>query len=96
MAHIFTNDTVRIKATFKDFDQVAIDPDGQTATFKVYDFERTVLETFTAVRDGVGLYHYDWTVPDIEGTYFVEFKGEFSGAPQLTRQKFAVKFKPDV
>lgn len=96
---VFTGDTIRVQASFRDWspDGVSgalVDPDSNVASVAVFDSELTSVSTGTATRQSVGVYTYDWTVPVTEGTYFFEFKGLFSTKPQLTRQKFSVKFKP--
>lgn len=99
MATIFTGDTVRIKATFRDWAPegqtgALVDPDASEASVTIYDGDLNVLTTGAAIRESLGVYYYDWTTPATEGNYFFEFKGMFSLKPQLTRQKFTIKFKP--
>jgi uncharacterized protein YfaS (alpha-2-macroglobulin family) len=93
---IFTEDTARVRGTFKDYDEVLADPDGNVVDITIYKPDLTVLTTDTASRSSAGSYYYDWTTPSDEGTYIVEFKGEFAGYPQLSRKKFKLKFKPVV
>ena len=100
MSHIFTGDTVRVKAAFRDWAPTGstgalIDPDGQAATITVYDSEGNQLSTGNSIRESVGSYYYDWTSPVTEGVFYFEFKGLFSLAPQIARQKFTVRFRPD-
>lgn len=100
MSHIFNGDTVRVKATFRDWAPAnsvgaLIDPDGQAATIAVYDSEMNQLETGNAVRESVGSFYFDWTSPQDEGTFFFEFKGLFNTKPQIARHKFTVRFRPD-
>lgn len=99
MAHIFTGDTVRVKATFRDYAPegqtgALADPDGNVATIKIYDVDSNEIDSGSAIRESAGLYRYDWTAPD-EGVYYIEFKGVFGGKPQLARMKLQVRFRPD-
>ena len=101
MPNIFTGDTVRVKAAFRDWapegqQGALIDPDGNAATATIYNSEQKVLSTGAAIREGLGSYYYDWTAPSKEGIYFVEFKGLFSTLPQLAREKYTVRFRPVV
>lgn len=100
MSHIFSGDTIRVKATFRDWAATGqtgalVDPDSNTATVKVFDSELTEVLSGTATRESQGVYYFDWTVPTTEGGYYFEYKGLFSAKPQISRQKYTVKFKPD-
>lgn len=100
MAHIFTGDTVRIRTTFNDFPSPSgaegplIDPDANDADINIYNGELRLISTDNAVRESLGVYIYDWTVPEQPGTYYVEVKGLFNGKVQINRKKYSVKFKP--
>lgn len=100
MSHTFTGDTVRVKATFRDWAPAGstgnlVDPDGNAVTIFVYDSDGIQKSTGSAIREGTGSYYYDWVAPLIEGIYYFEFKGLFNTQPQIARKKFAVKFRPD-
>jgi hypothetical protein len=61
--NIFVGDTVRLKSTIRDYDNVLIDPD--THSIKVYNPSDVLsgAEITTPNRDSVGVYYTDYTVP---------------------------------
>lgn len=93
---IYIGDTITFTAVFKDTNLAAVDPDGNAATFTVYNNETLAqVTTAAATRTSLGNYKYDWTVPDGEGViYILEMKGLFSSKPQLKRLKAKAKFRP--
>lgn len=100
MATYFTGDTIRVKMTFTDRvpegdpPGAAVDPDSNAVTVTIYNSDFQKVTTASASRQGTGIYFYDWTMPLVPGTYYVEFKGLFSTYPELNRVKFSVKERP--
>ncbi|GIO22488.1 hypothetical protein [Oceanobacillus sp. J11TS1] len=89
---ILTGDTVRLICNFKRFDGQAIDPKNITLT--IYDSNRKQIEQFSlddSNRKDVGLYFYDYVVPD-ELEIIFEFKGIYSFFPVVVRDSFTTKF----
>lgn len=100
MSHIFTGDTIRVVGTFRDYAPEGdlgdpIDPDDNDVTITIYDSSQSIVSTGTGTRSDVGEFYYEWTAPLESGTYYVEFKAEVAGYPQLSRTKYRVRFKPD-
>jgi uncharacterized protein YfaS (alpha-2-macroglobulin family) len=85
-------DTVRIKNTIKDFDQVTlIDPDSHS--IKVFDPTGTLQETVTdPARDSLGVFHFYYTIPEDgkPGTWRVEWTATRETWPSKKRFEFEV------
>lgn len=102
----FTGDTIRVKVTFRDWAVppavgAATDPDEVSVT--IYTSDLATLATIEngnarIVNEAVGVYYYDWVLPQTDGTYFIEFKGTYSDAgtqePCIIRKAVKAKFKP--
>lgn len=92
---VATNDTIRVKAEFKDYAAALLDADSQAVTFTAFDAETLKsVATAAATRQSLGVYYYDWLVPATEKGYILEMKGNFSTKPQLKRMRVKAKFKP--
>lgn len=106
MSTYFTGDTIRVKVTFRDWAPSptvgpVIDPDA--VSVRVYD--SGLVELFE-VPDGdskivnvsTGVYYYDWVLPTTDGTYFIEFRGDYNDPtglePCIVRKQIKTKFKP--
>lgn len=98
MADYEVGDTIRVKATFRDWA-----PEGQQGSLttpasvevNLYRDDESPLQTaLTPTNESLGVYFYDWTLPTEAGAYYIEFKGLINGKPQLSRMK--VKAKWDV
>lgn len=77
-------DTRTLKCTFVDETDSPRDLDD--VTFSVY-FERTLIDTYTDVtHTGTGVYEYDYTFPSEYAQLVIEFKGYYSGYPQVARR----------
>lgn len=97
MAPILLGDTATFSVEVRDLTTGnLVDPDGNALTFAVYDPNRTRITSVAAVRDSVGKYHYDYTIPDNgkEGLWTAEFTGKISNVPFIYRQEFGVLFRP--
>jgi uncharacterized protein YfaS (alpha-2-macroglobulin family) len=91
----FSGDTVRFTAEFRDYPEPEtpgdlIDPDP--VTVRVLDAEGTSIHTGTPSNDSLGIFSYEYTVPNDPGTYYIEFKGIVNSKPEVKRYKFKVKF----
>lgn len=78
--------TVRLSATFRDFDGELVDP-GQVVV-KVWDGRKSVIEEGFAKREGEGFYTYLYTVPDtntVKGPITYGFSGELGDKPIKNR-----------
>jgi hypothetical protein len=83
-----TGDTVRLQATFKDFDGnlAAV----TTPILKIYDSnERLITSTAALVNPSTGVYYYDYTIPKVKATYIYEFSGTSGSTLVLRREKFS-------
>ena len=96
MANYFTGDTIRPQVTFRDWA-----PEGElgnlvnptSVTVTLYNADQQVIGTGVGTNDSIGVYHYDWVLPDEPGKYFIEFKGMLNSEPTVIRQDYHVKFK---
>lgn len=98
---VMTGTTIKIQGTFTHFAPVGStgsteNPDDTGAVeVNIYNSDEVIIDTGTATYSGtVGVFTYDWTVPDEEGGYYIEFKGDFGGKPELNRKKYKAKFEP--
>ena len=93
-------DTVRFSVEFRDYPN---DPEGDPTTGPLLDpdevsvlFYNSDLVAITELAAGInetsGIYHYDYTMPDEPGTYYVEWTGLVNSYPEIKREKFKVKF----
>lgn len=85
---VVIGDTIRIKATFKDWAGRDIDPDEPR--FRAYnmDDKQTPVVDYdlqSQNRVGVGIFEIDYTVPDGNGFLVLEISGMVGGMPQVTR-----------
>lgn len=91
---ILKGDTVRLKVNFKTFDGTSVNPTDIKLT--IYDSTETQIEQIAITdtnKDSVGVYFYDYVVPDDVSEYFIfEFGGLYNGKPILSRGKVAVQF----
>ena len=91
-------DTIRFNMAYTDLPSnggAAIDPDGQVATFTVYDIDMNqVGSPIVGTRTSLGNYYVDYTVPSVTELtfYFYEWSADFNSNPQIKRVKFKVKF----
>jgi hypothetical protein len=91
--NIYTGDTVRLKATIKDYDGVLIDPD--THSIKVYNPSDVQVgsEITTPTSDGVGMYHADYDIPTMgpDGIWKCIWRTIKGGAARTGVMTFEVK-----
>lgn len=96
MQQYLIGNTLRIVATFYDFDKKLTEP--QLVIFKLYDHkynktEEIVLGANNRISEGV--YYYDHIInADVMQNmkFFYEFYGEIGGKPSLNRGSFSTKF----
>ena len=85
-------DTIRLKATFKDFSGTLVDLSA--ASLKVYDSTGTAVLTKALTdltRESLGVYHYDWTTTTI-GDYIYEFAGTLASGATVIFDRFSVVY----
>jgi len=86
--------TVRLQATFKRFDGILSDP--ESLTFKVYDSSKRLIfaDNLTNINKiSVGLYYYDYLIPNGIGDLTYEFSGILEGSVILGRGNIDREFK---
>lgn len=75
------NNTVRLKAEFKTFDELYADP--STITLKVYDKHRrqigSSIDETQLEKVATGIYQYDYTIPSGYDEITYEFSGILEG-----------------
>ena len=82
--------TVKLKATFKDFDGVVADPTNVVIRF--YDSKKIKTgEDIPAIKTGTGEYEYDYEVKQ-DNKAFYEFSGILDGLPVATRKPIIKKW----
>lgn len=85
-------DTVRLKATFYDWNDTPVNVTG--CTLKIYDANENVIETVetASLHTGTtGQYYYDWTVTET-GLIVYEFSGTYDGHVILRRDTINAVF----
>lgn len=90
---IYLGDTVRLIVNFKTFDGIAINPTDITLT--IYDTNEQQIEQFAlddTNRDDVGVYFYDYVVPDDKQEVIFEFRGIHRSNPIVVRDSLQIKF----
>ncbi|MBU9720553.1 MULTISPECIES: hypothetical protein [Bacillaceae] len=90
---ILVGDTIRLKCHFKSLNGQAVEPENIVLTFydeKVGQIEEINLDTDN--REHVGVYFYDYVVPENEKVIIFEFKGTHNDKPIITRGKIEPKF----
>lgn len=91
-----SGNTIRIKATFYDFDNQLVNP--QIVKFILYDSKYNKIDEYMlsdSNRVGVGVYFYDY-ITQVEqkcNKIYYEFYGEIGGKPSINRGEFLVKFR---
>lgn len=89
-------DTVRLICTFTDWAPegsvgAVIDPSSvYVSTY--YENKTLIAANQATVKDAVGVYHFDWTLPLTPGNYVAEFNGSYHGETIVERVRVSVKF----
>lgn len=86
----FTGNTVRLKATFKDFDGILIDP--TIIKVIIYDYKYQKISEYVPIKTGVGTYILNYTTPQEEQRIIYEWYSEIQGSPSLKRGSFKISF----
>ncbi|NPV90097.1 MAG: hypothetical protein HPY50_04885 [Firmicutes bacterium] len=87
----FTGDTVRLTAEFKDWNGELADP--EVVTVKIYENQRNVIHTGTAIKSDIGKYYYDYELPTSgAGDLVYEFGGVLGGKTVLARAALEKRF----
>lgn len=86
------NNTVRLKAEFRDFDGKIAVPDN--VKLKIYDGTREQMgEDISILPDAQGKYWHDFVIPDnVVGQIYFEFIGTLSGNPILGRSIIDIRW----
>jgi hypothetical protein len=88
---ILDGDTVKLRATFHDWDDVPSDPDLVSLIF--YDERFNQINAISLGADDrldVGSYFYDYT-PTQTGNFYIEWYSETGGLPSLKRERVEVR-----
>lgn len=89
--HVQRGNTVRLLATFKDWDGVPIDPDIVKVIIYNRQWQQVLdFELGPGNRVETGQYFYDH-VPEQAGTFYVEWHGRIDGQPSLHRDTLTVR-----
>ena len=84
MAKTFSNDAVRLSASFTNLSDVATNPTALTLVIRNY-FANTLVTTKNigeVVNDSTGNYHYDWTAPSVTKLTVYAIQWQPKGAVQ--------------
>lgn len=76
-------DTVRLKAEFRNFEGELVEV--MFPELNIYDASRKKLDSFEPTEEKEGKYYHDYTIPNIPGPIYFEFKGELDGKPIVGR-----------
>lgn len=90
---IYSGDTVRLVVNFKTFNGQAINPTDVTLT--IYDNTEKQIEQFIlndTNQEDVGVFFYDYIVPNDQQEMIFEFKGVYEGKPIVVRGTLKIKF----
>ena len=60
---VYQGETIRIKATLTDFDEVALTPDSQTVSLYKPDGSIQGSANTTPTQSATGSYYTDWDIP---------------------------------
>jgi hypothetical protein len=85
---VTVGDTIRLKASFYNWNGNLVDPEEITVSFFDSNKSRIGEEVplnLTAAKESAGIYHYDYIVPSGHSRIYFEFKGEIDGKPSVER-----------
>lgn len=89
----FQGDTIRLKVYFKDYSNRVVDPSG--ITLNVYNGQLDNIESISITdsdKENIGVYFYDYVLPDDIPELIFEFRGLHNNKPILTREKVKIHF----
>jgi len=90
---IYSGDTVRLVVYFKNLNMQSVDPDSITLT--IYNINQEQIEQITlddSNRKDVGVYFYDYVVPEDNQEIIYEFKGLDNNNPIIIRDSIKIEF----
>ena len=86
-------DTIRFRCHFRTFDGQLIDPADVKLT--VYDTNKQQMFQITLTdtnKEKVGVYFYDYVLPDDKQEIIFEFRGLYNNKPILARDSVKIQF----
>lgn len=86
-------DTVRFRCHFRTFDGQNIDP--ADVKLRIYDTQKQQFEEISLTdtnKENVGVYFYDYVLPDDKQEIIFEFKGIYNEKPILARGQVKIEF----
>jgi len=86
-------DTVRLKCHFKTFDGQSVEPNDIKLT--IYDMNKQQIEQITlddTNKESIGVYFYDYVLPDDKQEIIFEFRGLYNNKPILVRDSVKIQF----
>lgn len=88
----FIGNTLRLEATFNDWDNQTLLTDPTLIKLVIYDIRFTKLAEYVLSeqnRLSLGKYYYFYT-PSSVGTYYYEWYADIDGMPSLDRNQFII------
>lgn len=86
-------DTVRFRCHFKTFNGTAVEPRDVKLT--IYDTNKQKIEQITlddTNKENVGVYFYDYALPNDKKEIIFEFSGVYNNKPILVRDSVKIQF----
>ncbi|WP_240371495.1 hypothetical protein [Anoxybacteroides rupiense] len=86
-------DTVRFRCHFKTFDGQSVEPTDIKLT--IYDVNKQQIEQITlddTNKENIGVYFYDYVLPDDKPEIIFEFRGIHNNKPILVRDSVKIQF----
>lgn len=89
----YSGDTVRLKVHFKTFTGESIEPTDIKLT--IYDTNKNLIEEIPITdtnKESLGVYFYDYILPDDKPEIVFEFRGLQNNKPILVRDSVKIQF----
>ena len=90
----FTGEAIKLRVHFKDFDGQLVDPTN--ITLKIFNSNKEQQGETIAITEtnkiSIGIYEYNYTLPNTDGELILEFAGNNSGSPIVIRKTINVTF----
>jgi len=86
-------DTVRLKCHFKTFDGQSVE--SENVQLIIYDSNKQQIEQITlddTNKENIGVYFYDYVLPDDKHEIIFEFRGVYNEKPILVRDSVKIEF----
>ncbi|SFA52342.1 hypothetical protein SAMN05216169_103218 [Anoxybacillus pushchinoensis] len=90
---VLAGDTVRFRCHFRTFDGQSIIPADVKLT--IYDANKQQIEQITlddTNKEDIGVYFYDYVLPDDKQEIIFEFRGLYNNKPILVRDSVKIQF----